>query len=356
MTQDGESVVAAGIVSAACQSIVRCCGLSKSELMVRAGLDEQLLADPDGTISAMALMALIRCAKERARDPALGLRLASVMDLREQGFWGYAVLSSASLRERIDAHVRYQRMRTPWQLAVGFEAGSVRLEIIPQHVPEDVLSIVIEWLMATALLHFAHHLGRRPRGLVLQLSYNERPHHQQLAELFEGSMRFAAPCNVLFVPAELLDTELVGDPRLQRLAHGQLDAKLAAFQAEPPRPLMDRVRERLAARLDGDASLVRIARDLNLHARNLQRQLDAQHTSFQQLLDEVRHAQAIKLLEDPRQRVEGLAARLGYADAASFRRAFRRWTGRTPADYRAARRSARPTGIVPNPSRKVSRA
>ncbi|HTU60228.1 MAG TPA: AraC family transcriptional regulator ligand-binding domain-containing protein, partial [Polyangiales bacterium] len=277
--------------------------------MLRAGLDEQLLAEPDAQVRASALMDLIRCAKQHTNDPALGLRLACLQDLREHGFWGYSVLSSASLRERIDAHLRYQRMRTPWRIAMAMEAGAVRIELIPQHVPEDVLPIVLEWLIATALLHFADHLGQRPRGLVLQLSYSEQPHHRQLAALFEGEMRFDAPCVALIAPPELLSTALQGDRKLQRLTQGVLDTQLAAFQAESPRPLLERVRERIAARLDGDATLAQIALDLDVHARNLQRQLDAQHTSFQQLLDEVRHARAIQWLEDPTQRVEGLAAR-----------------------------------------------
>jgi AraC-like DNA-binding protein len=202
----------------------------------------------------------------------------------------------------------------------------------------------------------AEHLGRRPSGVRLLLSYRAQPHHGELLALFDGTIECDAPCNALIVPAELLNVPLGGDPHLQRLARGQLDAQLQALPPEP-RPLVDRVRTRVAARLHVDASLARIARDLNVNARTLQRQLDAERTSFQQLLDEVRHAQAVKLLADPAQRVDGLAARLGYADAASFRRAFRRWTGLTPAAYRAAQGSAaRVTAFVPSPSRKVSGA
>jgi AraC-like DNA-binding protein len=348
VAQDGEGVVAAGIVSAACERIARCCGLPRAALLDRVGLDEALLADADAHVGASALMELIRCAMRHANDPALGLRLATVMDLREHGFWGYAVLSSASMRERIEAHLRYQRMRTPWRLSVGIEAGAVRIELVPQHVPEDVLPVVVEWLMATALLHFAAHFGRRPSGLQLQLQCSHERHHSRLAALFEGELRFDAPCNALFAPLALLDTALPGDRQLQRLTHNQLDAKLAAFQSELPRPLVDRVRERLSARLGDDASLPRIALDLEMHARNLQRQLEAEGCSFQQLLDETRHARALELLDDPAQRIEELAARLGYADAASFRRAFRRWTGRTPAAHRAESRGRRGTPTARN--------
>ena len=348
-------MVAAGIVNAACDRIARYCGFSRAELLLRVGLDEQLLANADGLVRAEALMELMRCAKERMRDPALGLKLACLVDLREQGFWGYAVLSSASLGERVQEHVRYQRLRAPWEIVVRVEARTATLELIPHEVPRDLRPMLIEWLMATALLHFQDHFGQRPHGVRLLLSYRAQPHHAELAALFEGTLERDAPCNALIVPTELLSLPLQGDPHLQRLARGQLDAQLQALPIEP-RSLLDQVRARVAARLDGDASLERIALDLSLHARTLQRQLDAEHTSFQQLLDEARHAQAIKLLHDPTLRVDGLAARLGYADATSFRRAFRRWTGLTPASYRAAQAaSAAPvTSIVPRSSRKAS--
>lgn len=50
------------------------------------------------------------------------------------------------------------------RLAVGLEAGALRIELVPQHIPEDVLPVLIKWLMATALLCFADHLGQRPRA------------------------------------------------------------------------------------------------------------------------------------------------------------------------------------------------
>jgi AraC-like DNA-binding protein len=235
------------------------------------------------------------------------------------------------------------------------EARTATLELIPHEVPRDLRPLLIEWLMATALLHFKDHLGQRPRGVRLLLRYRAQPHHAELAALFDGSIEHDAPCNALVVPAELLQLPLEGDPHLQRLARGQLDAQLQALPIEP-RSLLDQVRARLAARLHGDASLERIAHDLSLNARTLQRQLEAEHSSFQQLLDEARHAQAIKLLHDPALRVDAVAARLGYADATSFRRAFRRWTGLTPARYRAAQAAAAVpvTSIVPRSSRKAS--
>jgi AraC-like DNA-binding protein len=141
-----------------------------------------------------------------------------------------------------------------------------------------------------------------------------------------------------------LSVELPGDPYLGRLARGQLDARLPHVSApQTTDQLVAQVRERIAACLDSDASLGRIARDLGVGARTLQRQLEALGTgaSFHGLVEEQRRSHALRSIVETKHSVSQLAAQLGYADAASFRRAFRRWTGVSPAQYRQAERSGK---------------
>jgi AraC-like DNA-binding protein len=157
--------------------------------------------------------------------------------------------------------------------------------------------------------------------------------------------------------AHVLDKNLQGDPYLGKLARGQLEARLPVDSARMQSELVDRVKERIAALLDHDASLTRVARELGLSARTLQRQLDTHRASFHELVEEARRVHALHAMRETQQSVVQLAARLGYADAASFRRAFRRWTGQSPAGYRAAHGGARAqplTRDVRRAARKVS--
>jgi AraC-like DNA-binding protein len=103
--------------------------------------------------------------------------------------------------------------------------------------------------------------------------------------------------------------------------------------------LTDEVRARLEARLEVDASLPRIACDLRVSVRTLQRQLGALGTSFQELLEDLRRTRAIAYLTETDEAVEIVATRLGYGDPSNFRRAFRRWSGTTPAAFRAQHRA-----------------
>jgi AraC-like DNA-binding protein len=348
--------VAVGLVNMFCDGLAEHYGLPRAHSLAAVGLSEPELSCPDNQVDLAVLIALLRFAQAHTRDPALGLTLARTWDLRQQGFWGYALLSSSSMRERIDGHVRYQPLRSPFELTMTEERGVVTLDMALPGLPADVLTTFLDWCMATSLLHLAEQLGRKPSGVQLLLSYQRQPHHDRLQALFEGELVFAAPCNRMRMPTQVLEKRLPGDPYLQQLARAALDARLdLAKVARSPAPLVDQVRERIAVLLDHDASLTRVARELRLSGRTLQRQLEAQLTSFQALVEDVRREHALRAMRETRQSVAKLAGSLGYADAASFRRAFRRWTGQSPAGYRAAQLHSL-TQDARHPARKVSGA
>ena len=87
---------------------------------------------------------------------------------------------------------------------------------------------------------------------------------------------------------------------------------------------------------EGRPTLSRIAADLALPERTLQRRLAAEGTSLHQEIEEVRKRMAMATLRDERMSVEEVAFLLGYAETSTFFRSFRRWTGTTPHQYRRA--------------------
>jgi AraC-like DNA-binding protein len=95
----------------------------------------------------------------------------------------------------------------------------------------------------------------------------------------------------------------------------------------------------VSLKIDGKGFGADVAQVLAMHLRTLNRRLRDQRTTFQDVLDRVRFAVANELLEDAAAPLPRIAAALGYSEAASFVRAFRRWTGVTPGAWR---RSARP--------------
>lgn len=86
---------------------------------------------------------------------------------------------------------------------------------------------------------------------------------------------------------------------------------------------------------EGDANIDRVAREMGVSRQTLYRRLKAEGATFEQLLDELRHRLALKLLRDQHLPVKQAAWRLGFSDPAAFSRAFKRWTGTAPSVVRA---------------------
>jgi AraC-like DNA-binding protein len=85
----------------------------------------------------------------------------------------------------------------------------------------------------------------------------------------------------------------------------------------------------------GGANIDRVASELGLSRQTLYRRLKAEGVTFEQLLDELRHRLALKLLHDQNLSVKQASWRLGFSDPAAFSRAFKRWTGSSPSFSRA---------------------
>jgi AraC-like DNA-binding protein len=154
---------------------------------------------------------------------------------------------------------------------------------------------------------------------------------------FGVSPTFDSDCSALVFPLSVLDRPLAAaDPLLHRLMEERVHELERLSQAD----LVSGLR-RILRTLVGqpNCSLEFVAHQLGTHARTLSRRLHAKGTTFLQLREEVSLQVARELLEESSKPAREIAATVGYADGSSFSRAFRRWSGKTPAQWRRAGRS-----------------
>jgi AraC-like DNA-binding protein len=153
--------------------------------------------------------------------------------------------------------------------------------------------------------------------------------------IFRAPLRFEQTCHALVLDRGLLDHPLVtADSRLCALLDRQAQDLLARLPRESS--VSDRTRRLLREVLrGGDAGVAAIARRLGMSPRSLQRRLAAEGSSYRGLLDEVRREIAVRHLGERDLAISEVASALGFSDATGFYRAFRRWTGASPAGYRA---------------------
>lgn len=334
--------VSAGLVKAFWQ-FAEGAGVPEQDLRSAAGIAASSLDDGSAPVSALAINGILRALYLHTRDPAVGMRLGEAVDARTLGFWGYALISCLSLRQRLQMHMHYQRLLDHiGRIGLRVEGERALIDwsyVAPPQEWMPYLPLHYDFAVTSAVLSYTRAVGTARAEAELDLPYPEQPHHARLRALIKGSVVFDARKCQMRVPTRELDRRLLGDAYLLELARRELDKRIAGFGRVLNGDLSSEVRQRIAGALSEDASIVRVARDLRLSTRTLRRRLRAAGQSFQELVEEARREHAVSYLVETDHSVKEIAGRLGYRDPSNFRRAFQRWTGQTPVEYRSTHRA-----------------
>jgi AraC-like DNA-binding protein len=321
------------VLDAACRR-----GADRAALLDAAGLDPATVRDAEARIPYRALARLYELAAERTGDAAFGLHAGDESHPRMFDVMGAVALRSVTLRAAFDRILRFYRVLqegAALELDVAGDTASVRYTVVEplppgwRHEVEATLAIVHRWLRVA--------LGRDVVPSFVWFTHAGPPAaaRAEHRRVFGRAPRWGAAANRLAFAAALLDEPLVdADPSLAPI----LERMLAGMLERMPRAgFVDGVRARVAARLRAGAPAAPVARDLGVSERTLQRRLAGEGLSYRDLVDDVRRLLAVDSLAAGAE-IREVASALGYRDATTFHRAFRRWTGSTPG---AARRAGR---------------
>ena len=265
-------------------------------------------------------------------DEALGLRVGEQARLADVGEPGWLLPGSHSVGATLEAAVhvgrRFDSGHRYW-LGRGGEATWFRWSVSPalrrgrQQLNDFTLMLTLRTIQLGAGAAWRpseiHFEGPAPR------------HAEQLAALAEERVHFGASSTTLVFPRSVLASPMPPTPRPLASQAGSR-SPLPAFDFERS------VRQTVASLLRlGNARLPVAAEMAGISVRSLQRRLHSSQLDFGRLVEEARLASARRMLGEPGLKIVEVAAELGYTDSANFTRAFRRWTGVAPRDFRRAR-------------------
>lgn len=309
-------------------------GVTARAVLSGTGLRSADLQDPELEIEAGQELAIARNLLRRLDDrPGLGVEAGRRYTLGGLGVWGFALLTSPTVRDMVRLGTRYAGLSFAFIRPVYLErADAARVVFDDSEIPDDVRAFFVERELAKLLVLAPAVIGNRygfhvetaftgGRALALRRIAGGNP---VVSDAGEHALVFAG---------ELLDKALPqADPVTGRALEAQCAELLQRRQRR--RGIGAHVRSRLLSQLDRQLGIEQIAAEMHVDERTLRRKLAAEGTSFRELADEVRSTMALELLGDGQLTIQEVAARLGYHDAAAFSRAFKRWTGERPGEFR----------------------
>jgi AraC-like DNA-binding protein len=314
-------------------------GLPAGKLLAATTLTPDLLADPAAGVDARQELAVVRALAGLDGSDAAALELGRRYRVTTFGIFGFACISSPTLRDAMLFALRYFDLSFAFCIPhVVLGADRLTLELDDSRVPADVARFLV---LRDLTAIFAVMRDLLPEIALEELTFrHETATPEEYRAAFGVLPRFGADaCRATLDPALLSRPLPQANDQTVALCAAQCETLVARRRQRSG--IAQLVRERLV-RLGGvDAGMDEIAGQLTLSTRTLRRRLTEAGTSYRALVDEVRQTLAEELLDTGVLSVEDVAYRLGYAEASSFIHAFKRWTGMTPAAFARRFRAAR---------------
>ena len=316
-------------------------GIEAVPLMLEAGIDPRVIRDPELRVAVVNMWKLWRLCVERTGDDSFGLQVAANLYPTHLNALIFALQASSTLREALDRLQRYVRVVTTIAaievvespvgvaLILGSDSsGSAQRPFFP-----------VDAFMGVLFRTFRELLGASAaEGLLEVRLCRPVPHRLEAFEQFFGvPVYFGAEANVMLMASGVLDREL---PAANAMIAGMNEQLLRDYLGRMRHEQVSlQVRKEIIALLSSDKlGLEHIAERLNMSGRNLHRKLAEECTSFKELQDEIRQDLALRYLGMSGMSLNEIAFNLGFIDQSSFNRAFKRWTGGSPGQYRRALR------------------
>jgi AraC-like DNA-binding protein len=316
-------------------------------LLQGTGLSPDILQPGDETfLTGRQQLRILDNAQRMLGVPDFGLRLGSRLNPTAHGPLGYLALSSPDLITSLESLREFLPARLPMvRLDVAPEGEwlccslTIRLDanLEEQRVLQECFALVIQSFVETVL-------GRELTDARIELAHRRPDYHALYRQYLHSPVRFAQPATVFRLPASLARVpNAAGDPESYALAR-DLCRKLLEQVPAASLSCADRVRRVLLSQTPGSVTESEVARAMFISKRTLARRLEAEGSSYRLIRDQLLAQLASSQLRESALSVEAVAALLGYNDTAAFRKAFRRWYGQAPGEFRSLPRSSPPTG------------
>lgn len=312
-------------------------GVARSDLLKNTNICAKMVVNESEKISYSQYSRLILNAKKLSNNPALGLEFGVVLGLNLHGILGSGALTSTSIYEALSFITKYKSVISPvthLTLQSNNEKNEVTLTVEPSLDSGTLLTFFQETILSC--LYYCGKKITKTNYLPVDFffSYPEPAYIKGYEKYLNGNLKFNATRTEFCYNKSTLKASMpFSNASIVDATQEDIQQQFADIQDK--KGLLTVIRLHLKEQKTRLPTLDNIAEKLNTSASTLKRTLSQHNTNYQEILDEVRKDLACTYLTKEDIPIALIAEKLHFSQISNFRKAFKRWTGHTPQDYRA---------------------
>jgi AraC-like DNA-binding protein len=310
-------------------------GIDQEEVLNGAGWSKENLQNPSGYVAFDKMYPLWESLLRLTGDQMFGLHAAERVPFGTYRVLDYLLAVSCSLKDALWRISRsYELANSAFRLVPRSYRNLAYLELDSSEKLQGFARSHIEYALVNVFFRLRAAMQRNFEAIEVHFRFGQPSSTTEYSRIFGSRVRFRQAVNRIVLPRELMEIHLpLADPELCEVLEGHAQRQLRNIVNG--NPMLTTVQSAVIRNLEtGNLTLASLASQFGKSGRSFQREIHANGMTYRQLLDSVRRDRALALLQQQDLAVKEIALRLNFSEASSFCRAFRRWTGEWPTDYR----------------------
>ena len=309
------------------------CDIDPEPIFLSAGIDPDMRFSPQARVSIECIDRLWLEAADVIDDPTFGVKMIQYWHPSMIGGLGYAWLVSSSLRRALGRIDRYiHTISEGMETKLEDTPAGLKLSIFI--IDEITVQPQQHTLIVAVLMHMCrYNFGDELLPTEVNIARPRPDDASDIIDFFRCDVNFDAEIDSITIARADADADLSSANKQIAVMH---DEMLMRYLVEIKKgDIVQQVQSIILDNLpDGQVTDKLVAGELNLSERSMQRRLKEHKTTFRYLLDNVREMVAKQYIENPMNRMSDIAFLLGFSEQSAFSRAFKKWTGKSPVEYR----------------------
>ena len=307
--------------------------MTAEQLAHELNVESCMLTEEDRRLPISLYRRIWSLAIEKSQDPALGLNMAQEDTIQDLGLVAHVVYNSPTLEEGLNHYIRlFSVVNETIELEYEASGDEGRLRFICKQ-PEYYNVTDMERTLAIVVKRTIQAVGSEVHFDAVHFQHPPPVYHALYDDVFPCPVKFnQTHCEILFDVKMLNFKPKKRNPHMRKATLTYANQILSRLFKRGLKHKVKRLIEKHLSEENFDAE--KAAKLLNMSRQTLYRKLKNDGASYSDIVDEVKKEKAFTMLKQAHIPLTVIAYDLGFSELSAFTRAFKRWTGRTPADYR----------------------